>query len=142
MHHGYRRNGRGRPMSPAANIQVCKPHRRPKGPPHILPCKLSMSDIEFLAWVSQAETGDRLAYHRGFLAVDCDMAVGNLCAQDRKTLGNLAHKARGAFELGLVDLVQERLGVDRFAYIAIARTKPKSQTTTASLSALLLDEAA
>jgi hypothetical protein len=129
-------------MSPAANIQVCKPRQRQKDRPAIIPCKLLISDIEFLAWVSQAEPGDRLAYHRGFLAVDCDMTVGNLSAEDRKTLGNLAHKARGAFEVGLVDLVQERLGVDRFAYIAIARSKPKSKATAASLSALLLNEAA
>ena len=101
-----------------------------------------MSDVEFLAWVCQAEPRDRLEYHRGFLVVDCDMAVGNLSAQGRKTLGELAQKARGAFELGLVDLVQERLGVDRFAYIAIARSKPKSKATAASLSALLLNEAA
>ena len=129
-------------MSPSANIQVCKPRQRLKDRPKIIPCKLLMSDVEFLAWVNQAEPGDRLAYHRGFLAVDCDMAVGNLAAQDRKTLGNLAQKARGAFELGLVDLVQERLGVDRFAYIAIARTRQKSKATAASLSALLLNEAA
>lgn len=129
-------------MSPSANIQVCKPRRRPKDRAQIIPCRLLMSDVEFLAWVSQAEPGDRLEYHRGFLAVDCDMAVGNLSAPDRKTLGNLAQKARGAFELGLVDLVQERLGVDRFAYIAIARTRQKFKTTAASLSALLLDEAA
>jgi hypothetical protein len=129
-------------MSPSANIQVCKPRQRLKDRPQIIPCKLLMSDVEFLAWVSQAGPGDRLEYHRGFLAVDCDLAVGDLAARDRKTLGNLAQRARGAFDLGLVDLVQERLGVDRFAYIAIARTKPKSKATAASLSALLLDEAA
>jgi len=129
-------------MNPSTHIQVCKPRQRQQGRPPIIPCKLLMSDVEFLAWVSQAEPGDRLEYHRGFLAVDCDMAVGNLSAQDRKTLGNLAQKARGAFELGLVDLVQERLGVDRFAYMAIARTRANSKHANASLSKLLLKEAA
>ncbi|MFT7595390.1 MAG: hypothetical protein ACI8R4_002718 [Paracoccaceae bacterium] len=97
-------------MSPAANIQVCKPRQRQKDRPAIIPCKLLISDIEFLAWVSQAEPGDRLAYHRGFLAVDCDMAVGNLSAEDRKTLGNLAHKASGAFEVGLSISSKNALG--------------------------------
>jgi hypothetical protein len=97
-------------MSPAANIQVCKPRQRQKDRPAIIPCKLLISDIEFLAWVSQAEPGDRLAYHRGFLAVDCDMVVGNLSAEDRKTLGNLAHKASGAFEVGLSISSKNALG--------------------------------
>jgi len=38
--------------------------------------------------------------------------------------------------------VQERIDTDKFAYIAIARPKPKSTSTAASLSALIFDEAA
>jgi hypothetical protein len=49
----------------------------------------------------------------------------------------VAAAAFRAAEQGLVPLVQERLETDRFAYIAIARPRPKA--ATASLSALLLD---
>lgn len=37
----------------------------------------------------------------------------------------LASAAHRAFDAGLVHLVQVRLGPDRFAYIAIARTRPR-----------------
>ena len=43
-----------------------------------------------------------------------------------------------AAEQGLVHLVQERTGPDQFAYIAVARPKPKAAAV--SLSALLLAE--
>jgi len=101
-----------------------------------------LSEIEFCAWIGQAEPGERLEYHRGFLAQDTIAIASSLSATDMAELGKLASRAFGAFEAGLVHLVQERLGLDRFAYIAIARTKPKSKATTASLSALLLNEAA
>ena len=101
-----------------------------------------ISEIEFCAWVGQADPGARLEYHRGFLAHDTIAIASCLSAADMAELGKLASRAFGAFEAGLVHLVQERLGVDHFAYIAIARTKPKSKATVASLSALLLNEAA
>ena len=34
------------------------------------PLKPRLTDMEFCAWVAQAEAGDRLEYHRGFLARD------------------------------------------------------------------------
>ncbi len=129
-------------MSAPISFQVCKPRSRRKPKPQMIPCKFCVSDVEFLAWVSQAEPGDRLEYHRGFLGVDVDSPITTPSAEDRKALGQLAQKARGAFELGLVHLVQERLATDRFSYIAIARPKPKFTSIAISLSALLLNEAA
>jgi len=129
-------------MSAPISFQVCKPRARRKPKPQMIPCKLCMRDVEFLAWVAQAEPGDRLEYHRGFLVVDVESITSTPSETDRKALGDLAQKARGVFELGLVHLVQKRLATDRFSYIAIARPKPKSKTAAASLSALLLSEAA
>ena len=126
-------------MNAPIDFQVCRPRARRNPKPQMIQCKLCLHDVDFLAWVAQAEPGDRLEYHRGFLGVDVDSPITTPSEVDRKALGQLAQKARGAFELGLVHLVQERLATDRFSYIAIARPKPKSTSPAASLSALLLD---
>ena len=97
-----------------------------------------LGEIEFCAWVAQAVPGDRLEYHRGFLVLDTFPTFSHLQDAQRTELAKLASRAFWAAEQGLVHLVQEREGPDRFAYIAVARPKPKS--ATASLSALLLEE--
>ena len=99
-----------------------------------------LTEIEFCAWVAQAAPGDRLEYHRGFLVLDTFPAFSNLPDAQRAELLKLASRAFWAAEQGLVHLVQERVGADRFAYIAVARPKPKA--AAASLSALLLEEQA
>lgn len=97
-----------------------------------------LNEIEFCAWVAQALPGDRLEYHRGFLALDTFAILSKLDDRARKTLITLAGRAFWAAELSLVHLVQERLATDRFAYIAVARPKPKAASV--SLSELLLSE--
>ena len=92
--------------------------------PTILP-KLMMSDIDFLAWIGQAMPGDRLEYHRGFLGIDTTAVISSLPEPDRCRLAAVASAAQRAFQADLVHLVQSRLGPDRFAYLAIARTKPR-----------------
>ena len=99
-----------------------------------------LSEIEFCAWVAQAAPGDRLEYHRGFLVLDTFPMFSHLPESRRAELARLASRAFWAAEQGLVHLVQERVGPDRFAYIAVARPKPKHAAT--SLSALLLEEQA
>ena len=99
-----------------------------------------ITDIDLYAWVAQAEAGDVLIYHRGFLVVDADKTVSTLRAQRRLALRRLANAAFRAAEQGLVHLVQERVGPDRFNYIAIARPKPEG--AAASLTALLLEDQA
>ena len=99
-----------------------------------------LSEIEFCAWVAQATPGDRLEYHRGFLVLDIFRMLGRLADREREELARLGARAFWAAEQGLVHLVQERVGPDRFAYIAVARPKPKH--AAASLSALLLEEQA
>jgi len=101
-----------------------------------------LSEIEFCAWIGQAEPGERLEYYRGFLAQDTIAIASSLSGKELAELGKLASRAFWAFEEGLVHLVQERLATDRFSYIAIARPKPKSTSTAASLSALIFEDAA
>jgi len=96
----------------------------------------SISEIEFCGWVGQAVPGDRLEYHRGFLVLDAFPVISKLSDPDRKRLALLGGRVFWAAEAGLVHLVQERIGPDHFAYIAIARPKPKAAAV--SLSTLLL----
>lgn len=98
-----------------------------------------LCEIEFCAWVAQAMPGDRLEYHCGYLVLDTYPLFTALDDKARAELARLAGRAFWAAENGLVHLVQERLETDRFAYIAIARPKPKA--ASASLSALLLTDA-
>ncbi len=97
-----------------------------------------LSDIELCAWIAQAEAGERIEYHRGFLGIDVTAKISTLPEPDRRQLADLGLAALGAFERGFVHLVQERTGPDQFAYIAVARPRPKAAAV--SLSALLLAE--
>lgn len=81
------------------------------------------NEINFCAWVAQAEPGTALVYHRGFLAFDATSAVSKLSNAQRRELRDLASAAWRAAEQDLVHLVQERIGPDRFAYLAIARSR-------------------
>jgi hypothetical protein len=98
-----------------------------------------LTEIEFCAWVAQAVPGDRLEYHRGFLVLDVFPMFSKLSDAARAALRGLGSRAFWAAELGLVHLVQERVGPDQFAYIAVARPKPRS--SGAALSARLLEAA-
>ncbi len=102
--------------------------------------KRPITEIEFCAWVAQAVPGDRLQYHCGFLAHDAFSLRAEIANKERAELRKLANRSFWAAEAGLVHLVQERIGTDRFAYIAIARPKPKAAAV--SLSKLLLEEEA
>ena len=99
-----------------------------------------LTDVELDAWIAQAEAGARIEYHRGFLGIDVTPVISTLPEPERRQLADLGQAALDAFEKGLVHLVQERVGPDRFAYIAVARPRPRA--ANASLSALLLEERA
>lgn len=96
-----------------------------------------LTDIEFCAWIGQAVPGDRLEYHRGFLGIDTTAVISTLAESDRRRLAGLGSAAHRASQAGLVHLVQVRLGPDRFAYLAIARPRPR--TTRVPLATLLAD---
>ena len=87
---------------------------------------ISLSEISFCAWVAQAAANEVLVYHRGFLAVDKDTPLAGLSPEEQRALRRLADAAFRAAEQGLIHLVQQRLATDRFAYLAIARPKPRS----------------
>lgn len=90
-----------------------------------------ITDIDLYAWLAQADAGDALIYHRGFLAVDTDKLISDLPTERRLALRSLGDAAFRAGEQGLVHLVQERLGPDQFAYVAIVCPKPKTPRSAA-----------
>ena len=85
-----------------------------------------VSEITLMAWADVADPGAQLTYHTGFLVVDITATVTKLAKTEIKNLRATANAAYRLSELGRVHLVQERLGTDRFTYVAIARPKPKS----------------
>ena len=95
---------------------------------HSAPVVGPLTDIDFLAWVATAEPGAMLEYHRGFLCVDCAELITKLETSDRKRLLALSDVAGRAERAGLVHLVQRRLATDIFAYLAIARPRPRGKT--------------
>lgn len=99
-----------------------------------------LTEIELCAWLGQAAPGDVLEYHRGFLALDVAAVPLDPDTEARAELRRVAKRALWAFEQDLVHLVQRRHGPSDFAYLAIARQKPRHAAV--SLAELLLKEAA
>lgn len=83
----------------------------------------TVSEINLMAWVDVAEPGARLAYHRRFLALDMTPTLSTFARSEMERLRATADTAYRLSELGRVHLVQERLGPDRFAYLAIVRPR-------------------
>ena len=81
------------------------------------------ADIGLLAWLNQAEPGEAIEYHRGFLALDRSFRSPALSDDDRIALGQMASLALRLADRGLVDLVQRRIARDCFSYLAVARPR-------------------
>lgn len=92
--------------------------------------RLQLTEAQFCAWVGQSAPGTVIAYHHGFLTIDTVRASSDLVEPDRKELVRVGRRAWWAAEKNLVHLVQRRLGPDRFAYLVIARARPKKLHAT------------
>ena len=99
-----------------------------------------ITEIEFCTWLGQAEPGDSLEYHRGFLLVDLTPFGGPLCSEARSELARTSARAYDLAERGFVHLVQRRLGPDSFSYLAIVRPLPLGKAM--DFSTLMTEEAA
>jgi hypothetical protein len=99
-----------------------------------------ITEIDFCAWASQAEPGDVLEYHRGFLCVDLTPFGNPMSPKSRAELARTSARAYDVAERGFAHLVQRRLGPDIFSYLAIAR--PVSKHTPVSFETLMSGEAA
>ena len=99
-----------------------------------------ITEIEFCAWLGQAEAGDSLEYHRGFLVVDLTPFGGPMGSEARLELARASTRAYSLAERGFVHLVQRRVGPDNFSYLAIARPLPEGKAL--DFSTLMTEEAA
>lgn len=105
-----------------------------------LPIPLRTTAMDLIAWLGQAEPGDRLEYHLGFLSIDTMPRSDRLAERNRLGLLDVTRVAYRAAERGLAHLVQVRQGPDRFAYLLIARSRPRRGA--GSLADLMTTEAA
>jgi hypothetical protein len=78
------------------------------------------------SWIAEAKPGERLTYHRGFLALDRSPGSPS-SARERARLDILAKQVLAAAEVGLIHLLQRRLEAGFFHYIAV-----KAHARTAS----------
>ena len=84
-----------------------------------------LTEAALCAWVGNATAGDRLAYHRGFLAIDAAPEGMQLTVRQRTELLRVACRARRLAGQGLVHLVQQRLGAADYLYLVVARPRPR-----------------
>ena len=99
-----------------------------------------ITELELCAWLGTTIPGDRLAYHRGFLALDCAPSTGRMTERERKELLRVARRAMFAAENGLAHLIQHRNGQDCYTYFIVARPRPASER--GSIVAILAEEGA
>lgn len=108
---------------------------------HASPFHLQKLDqTSFCAWVAQANPGEALEYHRGFLCLDRGGPETKAAESYQAKLDALADQAFDLSERGFVHLVQQRLGDASFRYLAIARPQPEGQSI--NFSTLMTEEAA
>ena len=90
--------------------------------------RLKLSEEEFCDWLGMAFPGDRIEYHRGYLAVDQAAGRSLLGDADRRQLSRLARRALIFAEEGRVHLVQRRHGDGDYSYLAIKARIPGRRT--------------
>ncbi len=106
---------------------------------HPMPQPL-ITETDLCDWLGQADPGDSILYHRGFLALDVAVVHRRLPEPERRNLLRVANRAAWAADNGLAHLIQRRHGTDDFSYFAILRPRPR--TRSAALTALLAEMAA
>lgn len=78
-------------------------------------------------WLVEAAPGDICAYYRGTLAYDRDAEKSKLGQNKRRQLRHLADHLLQSSDLGLVYLLQRRLGVDDSLYLAVRSSADLTQ---------------
>jgi hypothetical protein len=99
---------------------------------------LQIHEIDFLGWLGQAQPGDSIEYHRGFLALDTIRDGSRFAEKERLELSRVARRAWWASEQNLVHLAQRRWAKDDYSYLAIAR--PRTASTPLTTQQLMIEE--
>ncbi len=87
---------------------------------------LLVMEVALCRWLGASRPGDKLIYHRGFLAVDTDPTASRLLEVERAELARVGKRGLWAAERRLACLVQRRHGPNDYAYVIVARQRPKS----------------
>lgn len=80
-----------------------------------------LSLAAFRAWLTRARPGERLQYHRGYLALDRVRGTTSLKEAERRKLAELADHASALAGQRKLHLVQERHGYGDYSYCAVVR---------------------
>jgi hypothetical protein len=75
----------------------------------------------FRAWLAGARPGERLEYHRGFLAIDRIKGMSSLNEPERRKLVAVADQALALADRGGLHLLQERHGDGEYSYWAATK---------------------
>lgn len=92
-------------------------------------CAEAKTEEELCLWLGCALPGDSCIYFRGFLMLDIDPAFSRLPEERRLTAQALGRRAQVAHEMGLVSLVQRRIGPGSYLYLVQARGSPAKLRT-------------
>jgi hypothetical protein len=86
-----------------------------------------MTDLEFVQWIADADPGDTIEYHAGFLFLDRTRGVEST-GSDAPSIRVLADTVYDLQMRGLIELTQRRIGDYRYSYLATARRKPNAKS--------------
>ena len=89
--------------------------------------RLAFDQNGFVDWLVEAAPGDICAYYRGSLAYDRDAEKSKLGQKKRRQLAQLADQLMHSSDLGLVYLLQRRLGIDDSLYLAVRSSADLTQ---------------
>lgn len=84
-----------------------------------------LDEAGLCARVFEAEPGERIEYHRGFLGLDRSPLGQHADRQTRSTISRTADRAFALAEKGAVHLVQKRLAPECFSYLAVVRPRQR-----------------
>ena len=86
---------------------------------------LDVTIAHFELWLKTSRPGDKFEYHRGFLANDREtvtlMPQGYYAHVFHEPMHDIGLMAYSAYARGQVELVQKRIGRERYKYFAIKR---------------------
>lgn len=99
-----------------------------------------LDEAGLCARVFEAEPGERIEYHRGFLGLDRSLLGQHADRQTRSTISRTADRAFALAEKGAVHLVQKRLAPECFSYLAVV--KPRRKRAKHQLTDLPVEEPA
>jgi hypothetical protein len=83
------------------------------------------SPVALAAWAVSAAPGKQMTYWRGHLAQDIWPLAAGLPEAERQQLREVGRLAWALAQDGYLHLLQRRLGPNEWAYIAVARAKPR-----------------